>query len=49
VPVYWEDMLDPAKKTFKPVNELRALYKQHGLGTSDEVLPTIRKVFAGAK
>ncbi len=38
VPIYWEDLLDPVKKTFRPASELRALYEQHGIQTSDEVI-----------
>ena len=38
VPVYWEDLLDPVKKTFKSADELRAVYGQHGLTPTDEVI-----------
>ena len=38
VPIYWEDLLDPVKKTFKPAAELRAIYEQHGIRPSDEVI-----------
>ena len=38
VPVYWEDLLDPVKKTFKSADELRALYEARGLEPSDEVI-----------
>lgn len=37
-PVYWEDLLDPEKKTFKPADELRALYAAKGLAPSDDVI-----------
>lgn len=38
IPVYWEDLLDPVKKTFKPADELRALYAAKGITASDEVI-----------
>ncbi|MFN7915212.1 MAG: sulfurtransferase [Vicinamibacterales bacterium] len=38
VPVYWEDLLDPVKKTFKPAEELRALYAARGVKPTDEVI-----------
>jgi thiosulfate/3-mercaptopyruvate sulfurtransferase len=38
VPVYWEDLLDPVKKTFKSAEELRAVYESHGVKPSDEVI-----------
>jgi thiosulfate/3-mercaptopyruvate sulfurtransferase len=38
VPVYWEDLLDPVAKTFKPADELRALFEARGLRPSDEVI-----------
>jgi thiosulfate/3-mercaptopyruvate sulfurtransferase len=38
VPVYWEDLLDPVTKTFKPAAELRAIYQRHGIGESDDVI-----------
>ncbi len=38
IPVYWEDLLDPARKTFKPANELRKLFEQRGIRPSDEVI-----------
>lgn len=37
-PVYWEDLLDPVKKTFKPADELRAIYEQHGIQPTDDVI-----------
>ncbi len=33
VPVYWEDLLDPVRKTFKTADELRAIYAAHGIQT----------------
>jgi thiosulfate/3-mercaptopyruvate sulfurtransferase len=38
LPVYWEDLLDPVKKTFKPADELRAIYEQRGLKPTDSVI-----------
>jgi thiosulfate/3-mercaptopyruvate sulfurtransferase len=38
VPVYWEDMLDPATKTFKPAAEIQQLYRSKGIQPSDEVI-----------
>jgi thiosulfate/3-mercaptopyruvate sulfurtransferase len=38
VPVYWEDLLDPVTKTFKPAAELQAIYQRAGVQTSDTVI-----------
>jgi thiosulfate/3-mercaptopyruvate sulfurtransferase len=38
VPVYWEDLLDPVKKTFKPAGELREIYERRGIEPADEVI-----------
>lgn len=38
VPVYWEDLLDPERKTFKSAEELRAIYERAGLEPADEVI-----------
>jgi thiosulfate/3-mercaptopyruvate sulfurtransferase len=38
VPVYWEDLLDPQKKTFKPADELKKLYEDRGIVPSREVI-----------
>ena len=38
VPVYWEDLLDPQKKTFKPADELKKIYEEHGIVPSQEVI-----------
>ncbi len=38
IPVYWEDLLDPVTKTFKPADDLRALYAAKGLAPSAEVI-----------
>lgn len=36
--VYWEDLLDPVAKTFKPADQLRAIYEAHGVMPTDEVI-----------
>jgi thiosulfate/3-mercaptopyruvate sulfurtransferase len=38
VPVYWEDTLDPATKTFKSAAEIQQLYRSKGIQPSDEVI-----------
>lgn len=38
IPVYWEDLLDPVRKTFKPAEELRAIYERAGITPSDDVI-----------
>jgi len=38
VPVYWEDLLDPQRKTFRPADELRQIYEQRGVRPSHEVI-----------
>ena len=38
VPVYWEDLLDPQKKTFKPADELKKIYEDRGIVPSQEVI-----------
>jgi thiosulfate/3-mercaptopyruvate sulfurtransferase len=38
VPVYWEDLLDPQKKTFKPADELKKIYEDRGIVPSREVI-----------
>ncbi len=38
IAVYWEDLLDAEKKTFRPADELRALYAAKGLAPSDDVI-----------
>jgi thiosulfate/3-mercaptopyruvate sulfurtransferase len=38
LPLYWEDLLDPATKTFKSADELMAIYAKHGVLPSDEVI-----------
>lgn len=36
--IYWEDILDPATKTFRSADELRAIYAQHGVKPTDDVI-----------
>jgi len=38
VSIYWEDLLDPAKKIFKSAGELQIIYTQQGLRPSDDVI-----------
>ena len=38
VPVYWEDLLDPVRKTFKSAEELQAIYERAGVRPSDDVI-----------
>jgi thiosulfate/3-mercaptopyruvate sulfurtransferase len=38
VSIYWEDILDPATKTFRSADELRAIYAQHGVKPTDDVI-----------
>ena len=38
VPLYWEDLLDPATKTFKPAAELERLFRERALAPSDEII-----------
>ena len=38
-PIYWEDLLEPQLKTFKPADELKTIYESHGiLPTSDVIV-----------
>jgi thiosulfate/3-mercaptopyruvate sulfurtransferase len=37
IPVYWEDTLDPAAKTFKPAADIAKLYRDKGITANDEV------------
>jgi thiosulfate/3-mercaptopyruvate sulfurtransferase len=37
-PVYWEDLLDPAQRTFKPADELKNIYESRGILPSSEVI-----------
>jgi thiosulfate/3-mercaptopyruvate sulfurtransferase len=38
IPVYWEDLLDPKLKTFKPVEELKSIYESHGILPVQQVI-----------
>jgi thiosulfate/3-mercaptopyruvate sulfurtransferase len=38
VPLYWEDLLDPQTKAFKPAAELERLFNEAGIRKSDEVI-----------
>lgn len=38
VPIYWEDLLDPQRKTFKSADELRRIFEEHGVLPSQEVI-----------
>jgi thiosulfate/3-mercaptopyruvate sulfurtransferase len=38
VPLYWEDLLDPATKAFKPAAELERIFKERGLAPSNEII-----------
>lgn len=37
-PVYWEDLLDPEVKTFRPAADLEQIFKARGILPSDEVI-----------
>jgi squalene-hopene/tetraprenyl-beta-curcumene cyclase len=38
VPVYWEDLLDPTAKTFKPAPEIAQIYESRGIRPSQQVI-----------
>jgi thiosulfate/3-mercaptopyruvate sulfurtransferase len=38
VPVYWEDTLDPATRTFKSAAEIQKLYHDRGIQAADDVI-----------
>jgi thiosulfate/3-mercaptopyruvate sulfurtransferase len=38
VPVYWEDTIEPATKTFKSASEIQQLYRSRGIQSSDDVI-----------
>jgi thiosulfate/3-mercaptopyruvate sulfurtransferase len=38
VPLYWEDLLDPATKAFKPAAGVERIFTQAGIAPSDEVI-----------
>jgi len=37
-PVYWEDLLDPQSKAFKPADELKKIYEERGILPSHQVI-----------
>ena len=38
IPIYWEDLLDPQRKTFKAADELKQIYEARGIMPSQEVI-----------
>ena len=38
IPIYWEDLLDPQRKTFKPADELKKIYEDRGILPSHDVI-----------
>ena len=38
VPVYWEDLLDAQRRTFKSADELKKIYEDRGIVPSQEVI-----------
>jgi thiosulfate/3-mercaptopyruvate sulfurtransferase len=38
VPVYWEDLLEPQTKAFKPADEIRRIYEARGILPSQEII-----------
>lgn len=38
IPVYWEDTLDPATKTFKSAADIQKLYRDRGVQAGDDVI-----------
>jgi thiosulfate/3-mercaptopyruvate sulfurtransferase len=38
VPVYWEDLLDPQQKTFKPADDLKKIFEERGILPSSEII-----------
>jgi thiosulfate/3-mercaptopyruvate sulfurtransferase len=38
IPVYWEDTLDPATRTFKPAADLAKVWRDKGITAKDDVL-----------
>ena len=38
VPVYWEDLLDPERRTFKPADELRQIFASRGITRQHDVI-----------
>jgi thiosulfate/3-mercaptopyruvate sulfurtransferase len=38
IPIYWEDLLDPQAKTFRPAEELKKIYEDRGIVPTQEVI-----------
>lgn len=38
IPVYWEDLLDPQTKTFRPAEELKKIYEDRGIVPTQQVI-----------
>ena len=38
IPIYWEDLLDPQAKTFRPAEELKKIYEDHGIVPAEQVI-----------
>jgi len=38
IPIYWEDLLDPQAKTFRPAEELKKIYEAHGIVPTQQVI-----------
>jgi thiosulfate/3-mercaptopyruvate sulfurtransferase len=38
IPVYWEDLLDPQQRTFKPADAITQIYQSRGILPNDEVI-----------
>jgi thiosulfate/3-mercaptopyruvate sulfurtransferase len=38
VPVYWEDLLDPASRTFRPADEIARIYRERGILPDQDVI-----------
>ena len=38
IPIYWEDLLDPQNKTFRPAEELKKIYEDRGIVPGQEVI-----------
>lgn len=38
IPLYWEDLLDPTTKAFKPAGDLEQIFKARQLAPSDEII-----------
>jgi thiosulfate/3-mercaptopyruvate sulfurtransferase len=38
IPIYWEDLLDPQAKTFRPAEELKKIYEDRGIVPAEQVI-----------